>query len=118
MASRRLADGPDATTPRLTRFSGRSRSAPLPLVQRPAQQRLDYRLPADIKPRSPLVQLAQHARGQIDIHAADGPDHGEFVGEVSGNIFTARSLLRDLVGGNPSRRFRHSSAAPLWSPST
>jgi len=41
----------------------------------------------------------------------DGPDDGESVGEVSGDILASRCFLGDAVGGNSCfRRFRHSSS--------
>ena len=35
----------------------------------------DYRLPADVEARCPLIELAQHAVGQVHVDAVEWPDH-------------------------------------------
>jgi hypothetical protein len=67
-----------------------SRFAGTLLFQRPSEERLDYGLATDIGPGRTFVKFPQHALGQIDVHATDGPDHRELVGETSGNILAAR----------------------------
>src|ERR1039458_4413294 len=79
------------------------------LAQRPPEQRLDYRLPADIEPRRTLVEFAHHPLSQVDVHATHRPDHSEPVGEVGRNIVTRRRRVCDLIGSAfRLRRFRHS----------
>lgn len=58
-------------------------------------------MPADIEAGGPLIQLAQHALGQVHVDATDWPDQGELVGEAGGNILSARCPLGDLIGGHP-----------------
>ncbi len=53
------------------------------------EQRFDYRLTADIESGSPLIEFSQHALSEFDVHATDRSDHGEFVGEGSGNVFAS-----------------------------
>jgi hypothetical protein len=50
-----------------------SRFAGTLLFQRPSEERLDYGLATDIGPGRTFVKFPQHALGQIDVHATDGP---------------------------------------------
>jgi hypothetical protein len=63
------------------------------------EQRFDYCLTADIEPGCPLIEFSQHALSEVDVHATDRSDHGEFVGEVRGNVFASSCHVCDLVGG-------------------
>jgi hypothetical protein len=69
------------------------------LVERSAQQRFDYSLPADVQLLCSDVQLLQHGSREINVDAVDGFHHAPLVGEKAGNVFAPIS-----PSGNRLRR--------------
>jgi len=67
-------------------------------MQSSLKQRFDYGLSTYIEPRRPRIEFAQHTLRQINVYPLDGPDDGEVVREVGGNILTPRCDFRDFVG--------------------
>src|SRR5215467_4344114 len=88
------------------------------LVKGLPDQRLDYRLAADVQLLCRVVQLVQHRRSEVYIHPLDWAHHAPRVCEKTRDVLSLFREARNVFGRHRLFLFMssvHKVVAPAWS---